>query len=103
MHNSLREQVREQVEGRNRQPSAALVDSQSIRGADTVGQGRPAATTRASGLLLATLVSGGNVQDRDDARPLLWVLRACSRPFASSRSTAATPANLSTGPPPASP
>ncbi len=38
MHNHLREQVREQVEDRNRQPSAALVDSQSVRGAETVGR-----------------------------------------------------------------
>ncbi|MFD0975072.1 transposase [Plantactinospora endophytica] len=35
MRNSLREQVREHVEGRERQPSAALVDSQSLRGAET--------------------------------------------------------------------
>jgi putative transposase len=27
------------------------------------------------GLLLAVLVTGGNVQDRDAARPLLWALR----------------------------
>jgi hypothetical protein len=51
MHNRLREQVRAQVEGRNRQPSAAVVDSQTVRGA-------------------------GNVQDRDAARPLLWAPRA---------------------------
>ncbi|MDG9675292.1 hypothetical protein [Micromonospora sp. DH14] len=36
MHNHLREQVRQQVEGRNSQPTAALVDSQSLRGAETV-------------------------------------------------------------------
>ncbi|WP_238453738.1 IS5 family transposase, partial [Micromonospora sp. ATA51] len=90
MHNSLREQVREQVEGRNRQPTAALVDSQSIRGAETVG--RPGRGFDAGkkvngrkrhiavdtcGLLLAILVTGANVQDRDAARPLLWALRAC--------------------------
>jgi transposase len=38
MHNSLREQVREQVQARNRQPTAAVVDSQTIRGAETVGR-----------------------------------------------------------------
>jgi transposase len=38
MHNSLREQVREHLEQRNRQPTAALVDSQSLRGAETVGR-----------------------------------------------------------------
>jgi transposase len=29
------------------------------------------------GLLLAVLVTGAHVQDRDGARPLLWALRAC--------------------------
>jgi len=29
------------------------------------------------GLLLAVLVTGAHVQDRDAARPLLWALRAC--------------------------
>lgn len=48
MHNSLREQVRTVVQGRTRQPTAAVVDSQTV-----------------------------NVQDRDAARPLLWALRAC--------------------------
>jgi hypothetical protein len=38
MHNNLREQVRHRVEGRDRQPTAALVDSQSVRGAETVGR-----------------------------------------------------------------
>jgi transposase len=38
MHNSLREQVREHLEQRNRQPTAALVHSQSLRGAETVGR-----------------------------------------------------------------
>jgi transposase len=90
MHNSLREQVREQVECRHRQPTAALVDSQSIRAAETVG--RPSRGYDAGkkvngrkrhiavdtcGLLLAILVTGAQVQDHDAARPLLWALRAC--------------------------
>jgi hypothetical protein len=29
------------------------------------------------GLLLAILVTGAGVQDRDGARPLLWALHAC--------------------------
>jgi transposase len=37
IHNALRERVG-LVEGRAAQPSAALVDSQSVRGADTVGR-----------------------------------------------------------------
>ncbi len=38
MHNHLREQVRQQYEDRDAQPSAALVDSQSLRGAETVAR-----------------------------------------------------------------
>jgi transposase len=38
MHNHLREQVRQKAEDRDRQPTAALVDSQSLRGAETVGR-----------------------------------------------------------------
>jgi transposase len=43
LHNTLREQIR-QVEGCNLDPSAALVDSQTLRGAETV-----AATTLGRG------------------------------------------------------
>jgi transposase len=89
MHNSLREQVRTQVQGRHRQPTAAVVDSQSVRGAETVarasrgydagkktnGRKRHIAVDTC-GLLLAIVVTAANVQDRDGARPLLWALRA---------------------------
>jgi transposase len=90
IHNHLREQVRQQVEDRAAQPTAALVDAQSLRAAETVAaasrgydagkrvNGRKrhiAVDTR--GLLLAILVTGAGVQDRDGARPLLWALRAC--------------------------
>ena len=89
-HNALRDQVRHRVEGRHRQPTAALVDSQSLRAAETVarphrgydagkhvnGRKRHIAVDTC-GLLLAILVTGANVQDRDGARPLLWALRAC--------------------------
>jgi hypothetical protein len=37
MHSHLREQVRQQCEDRDTQPTAALVDSRSLRGAETVG------------------------------------------------------------------
>jgi len=87
IHNTLREQVR-QVEGRNPQPSAALVDSQTVRGADTVG--RPSRgfdagkktngrkrhiVTDTCGWLLAVLVTGAHVQDRDAGHLLMWILR----------------------------
>jgi putative transposase len=87
IHNALREQVR-LVEGRAAQPSAALVDSQSVRGADTVG--RPSRgydagkkingrkrhiVTDTTGLLLAVLVTGAHVQDRDAGHLLMWIVR----------------------------
>lgn len=90
MHNSLREQVRAQVQDRDRQPTAAIVDSQSIRGAETVGRssrgydagkkvnGRKRhIAVDTCGLLLAVLVTGAGVQDRDGGRLLLLALRAC--------------------------
>jgi hypothetical protein len=90
MHNHLREQVRQQVEARAAQPTAALVDSQSLRGAETVGRtgrgydagkrvnGRKRhIVVDTCGLLLAILVAGAGVQDRDGVRPLLWASHAC--------------------------
>ena len=89
IHNSLREQVRT-AEGRTAVPTAALLDSQSVRGAETVGKpsrgydagkkinGRKRhIAVDTCGLLLAVLITGANVQDRDAARPLLWVLHVC--------------------------
>ena len=38
LHDSLREQVRVKVEQRTSQPSAALIDSRSVRAAETVGR-----------------------------------------------------------------
>jgi transposase len=89
LHNGLREQIR-MAEGRAAQPSAGLVDSQSLRGAETVG--RPSRGYDAGkkingrkrhivvdtcGLLLAVLVTAANVQDRNAARPLLHALHSC--------------------------
>jgi putative transposase len=89
MHNGLREQVRT-AEGRNAQPSAAILDSQSIRAAETVartsrgfdggkkinGRKRHIAVDT-GGLLLVVLVTGAGVQDRHGARLLLWTLACC--------------------------
>lgn len=89
VHNTLREQVRA-TEGRQDQPSAAIIDSQSVRAAETV-----AATSRGydagkrvngrkrhiavdtTGLLLVIVVSAASVQDRVAARSLIIALRAC--------------------------
>ncbi|BCB89874.1 IS5 family transposase [Phytohabitans suffuscus] len=89
MHNSLREQVRTVVERRNRQPSAAVLDSQSLRGAETIGRSsrgydagkkingcKRHIAVDTCGLLLVVLATDANIQDRDAARPLLRALRA---------------------------
>jgi transposase len=78
--------------GRNATPSAAVIDSQSVRAADTVarasrgwdnakkinGRKRHIAVD-VLGMLLAAVVTPASVQDRDGARPLLWRLRAANR------------------------
>jgi putative transposase len=87
IHNTLREQVR-LVEGRTVDPSAALMDSQTVRAAETVGRpqrGYDAGkkingtkrhiVTDTCGLLLAVLVTGANVQDRHAGHLLAWAMR----------------------------
>jgi putative transposase len=87
LHNSLREQIRV-AEGRTPEPTAAVVDSQSLRAAETVakadrgydagknvnGRKRHIAVDT-TGLLLVVLVTAAGVQDRDAARLLLSALR----------------------------
>jgi transposase len=89
MHNGLREQVRV-AEGRAAEPTGAILDSQSVRGAETVtknsrgfdagkkveGRKRHIAVDT-TGLLLAVLVTAASVQDRHGAWPLLWALAIC--------------------------
>ena len=92
LHDALRAQVRTRA-GRNPEPTAAVIDSQSVRAADTVpkatrgwdnakkvnGRKRHIAVDTA-GLLLAVVITAASVQDRDGARPLLWNLhRACAK------------------------
>jgi hypothetical protein len=70
-----------------------VVDSQSVRAADTVpkasrgwdnakkvnGRKRHIAVDT-TGLVLAVVITAASVQDRDGARPLLWNLRrACTK------------------------
>src|SRR5260370_6370253 len=91
LHDALRAQVRAAA-GRDPEPTAAIIDSQSVRGADTVprasrgwdnakkvnGRKRHIAVD-AMGLLLAVVITAASVQDRDAARPLLWNLHRASR------------------------
>jgi putative transposase len=92
LHGELRAQVRAAA-GRDAQPTAAVIDSQSVRAADTVpkatrgwdnakkvnGRKRHIAVD-ATGLLPDVVITAASVQDRDAARPLLWNLRrACPR------------------------
>jgi putative transposase len=88
MHDQLREAVRV-LAGRGPQPTAAIIDSQSVKAADTVGkdsrgydagkkiEGRKRhLAVDVMGLILCVLVTAASVQDRDGARPLLWRLAA---------------------------
>ena len=89
---SLRDRVR-LAEGRAAAPSAGVVDSQSVKAADTVtaaSRGYDAGrkingrkrhiVVDTLGLLVVVLVTGAGIQDRDAARPLLHLLSAsCPR------------------------
>jgi len=87
----VREQLRVQ-EGRDPEPSAGLIDSQSVKGADTVGadtrgydagkkvKGRKRfITTDTLGLLLCVVVCSARVQDRDGAKSVLLDTRLRTR------------------------
>ena len=87
MHDELRRQCRIAA-GREPGPTAAVIDSQSVKAAETVaaasrgydagkkinGRKRHIAVDTI-GLLLTVLVTAASVQDRDAAKPLLWNLR----------------------------
>ncbi len=86
----VREQLRLQ-EGRNPEPSAGLIDSQSVKGADTVGRdtrgydagkkinGRKRfIVTDTLGLLLTVVVLSAAVQDRDGAKPAVLQAYLCT-------------------------
>lgn len=87
----LRDRVR-LAEGRTAQPSAAIIDSATVRAAETVGapsRGYDAGkkingrkrhiAVDTLGLLLCVLVTAASMQDRDGARPLLEQLHAACR------------------------
>lgn len=83
------DQVRVKHEGRNPEPSAGIIDSQSVKGADTVptetrgydagkkinGRNRHIVVDTI-GLLLVVMVTAASVQDRDGARGTLKRLRS---------------------------
>ncbi|MBU3068093.1 IS5 family transposase [Nocardia sp. NEAU-G5] len=88
VHDALRDCVRIAA-GRSPLPTAAIIDSQTVRGADTVpniGAGYDAGkktkgrkrhiATDTLGLLLAVVVTPADIQDRDGAHRLLAALRA---------------------------
>jgi transposase len=88
IHDALRDRARIRT-GRRANPTAAVIDSASIRGADTVparsrgydagkrvnGRKRHLAVDT-GGLLLAVVVTIAGIQDRDGAHRLLAALRA---------------------------
>jgi transposase len=90
MLDMLRQQVR-QVEGRDTDPSAGIIDSQSVKAADTVGRdtrgydaGKKVAgrkrfiVTDTLGLLITVTVCAASVQDRDGAKGTLLGLYLAS-------------------------
>jgi transposase len=91
LHDQLRALARAAA-GRHAEPTAAVIDSQSVRAAPTVpkaSRGWDAAkkvngrkrhiAVDATGLLLEVLATPASVQDRDAARPLLFNLHRARR------------------------
>ena len=87
MHGQLRDRVRK-VAARKPAPTAAIIDSQSVRASEEVaqaGRGYDAGkkingrkrhiAVDTIGLMLTVLVTAASVQDRDAAKPLLWNLK----------------------------
>jgi transposase len=87
IHDALRDRVRDGA-GRDPMASAAIVDAQSVKGADTVGVGsrgfdaakkingrKRHVVVDTMGLLLAVIITSAAVQDRHGARRVLDRLR----------------------------
>ncbi len=91
IHETLRTRVRV-AQGRDPEPTAGIIDAQSVRGADTVGaadRGYDAAKKTNGrkrhiivdtiGLLMTVLVTAASVQDRDGGRTLTKTTAAAHR------------------------
>jgi transposase len=87
LRDTLRERLRTR-EGRDPEPTAAVIDSQSVRAAETVGSGsrgydagkkvqgrKRHIATDTLGLLLVVMVTAASVQDRTTAQDLVTRLR----------------------------
>ena len=87
IHDALRDQLRVRS-GRDRCPTAAIIDSQTVPGADTVPRSRRGwdggkrtngvkrhVAVDVTGLLLGVVVTAASIQDRDAAHRLLAALR----------------------------
>lgn len=89
IHDSLRSQVRV-AEGRNSEPTAGVIDSQSVKSSGNGGPGGFDGGKKVNGrkrhiivdvlgLIVAVLITPANVQDRDAAVPLLMAAHAAHR------------------------
>ncbi|MET7772512.1 IS5 family transposase [Nocardia sp. NPDC005366] len=109
VHNDLRDLVR-RAQGRAPDPTAAVIDSQSVRAAETVAaasrgfdagkkiNGRKRhIVVDTIGLLLVVCVTAAGTQDRDGARPALERLRELFATIVLVWPTAPTPASSSRG------
>jgi hypothetical protein len=108
IHDALRDRVRLRA-GRHPSPTAAIIDSQTVRAADTVPQASSGydAGKKIKGrkrhlavdtLGLLLVVTGGQIQDRDGAVRLLAALRGRFPPCHTCGSMAGTPGGWSAGP-----
>jgi transposase len=93
MHNHLREQVRQQCDDRDAQPTAALLDSQSVRSAETVARS-------SRGYDAGKKVNGRKRHIAVDTCGLLLAIRRWPTPEQAHQSATTTPDAATAVPPP---